>query len=241
MQNVFLFVLVHILLLFITLYICFVATVEQSVGLSIRKTCLTNDENVPIAAMLRRISSKASISHVQSPWQPAKAPPREGDSELHSVFHKIRPIPKFLITRYLINPGCYAVAPVNICTFLQANNIRMQSVLGPYFVILVILIYPNPGAFQRKRQKKMGRKLSENSTFMLGNLLRIKKSFHQELLIEKDGEKKNTAEQISITVVPTGFLFPAVWEWLNGHRSCHGARTRMCSLRRGGDKLAPHP
>lgn len=110
----------------LSLYICFVATVEQSVGISIRETCLTNDENVPIAghtdqsAMLRRISSKASISHLQSPWQPVKAPPREGDSELHSVFHKIRPIPKFLITRYLINPGCYAVAPVNICTFLEA-------------------------------------------------------------------------------------------------------------------------
>lgn len=146
MQNVLLFVLVHILLLFITLYICFVATVEQSVGISIRETCLTNDKNVPIAvhtdqsAMLRRISSNASISHLQSPWQPVKAPPREGDSELHSVFHKIRPIPKFLITRYLINPGCYAVAPVNICTFLEANNIIIQSVLGPYFVMLVILI-----------------------------------------------------------------------------------------------------
>lgn len=144
MQNVLLLVLVHILLLFITMYICFVASVEQSVGISIRETCLTNDKNVPVAvhtdqsAMLRRISSKASISHLQSPWQPVKAPPREGDSELHSVFHKIRPIPKFLITRYLINPGCYAVAPVNICTFLEANNIIMQSVLGSYFVIFIL-------------------------------------------------------------------------------------------------------
>lgn len=54
-------------------------------------------------------------------------------------------------------------------------------------------------------------------------------------------KKNNKAEPSSVTVVPTGAPFPAVGDWFPGHGSCHGARTRMCSLRRGGDKLAPHP
>lgn len=99
-----LFLLLHILLLIITLPICFVATVEQSIGVSIRETWGgTKDKNVPMAmhtdqsVMLRHISSKSSVSRLQLPRQPVKAPPQEGDSEVHSTFHKIGPIPKFLV------------------------------------------------------------------------------------------------------------------------------------------------
>lgn len=42
----------------------------------------------------------------------------------------------------------------------------------------------------------------------------------------------------SVGVVPAGFVWQAVWEYL---QLAHILYTRMCSFWRGGDKLAKHP